>query len=72
MNQTFGLSWDHGKRKLVAAIALLLIAITLALAPAAATSIEAKRKIEVVVVDDGNVNPAVKTPVFMVQGSTWG
>lgn len=70
MNQTFGLSWDHGKRKLAAAIALLLIAITMAVAPAA-SSLEAKKSVEVVVTDSGAAFE-VQTSSFYLRGSTWG
>jgi len=71
MNQTFGLSWDHGKRKLAAAIALLLIAITLAVAPAAG-SIEAGRKSVDDVVTDDSASFGLQTSSFSLRGSTWG
>lgn len=65
MNRTFGLSWDHGKRKLAGAIALLLIAVSLAIAPAA-TSLEAGRNAKAEV----SVGPVEIS--YTVMGSTWG
>lgn len=65
MKRTFGLSWDHGKRKLAAAVALLLIAITLAVAPAT-TSLEARRGIEL------GTTVEVESTSFTLRGSTWG
>ncbi|MDH5422823.1 MAG: hypothetical protein OEY55_13550 [Acidimicrobiia bacterium] len=66
MNQTFGLSWDHGKRKLAAAIALLAIAVSLALTPAT-TSLEAGKK-----TGNGAVTVEVQSTSFSLRGSTWG
>lgn len=66
MNRTFGLSWDHGKRKLAAAIALLAIAISLALAPAT-TSLEAGKKTA-----DVSVTVELQSTSFTLRGSTWG
>ncbi len=65
MKQTLGLSWEHGKRKLVAAVALLLIAITLAATPAA-SSLQASRSI------DSGVSVHSDTGSFTHRGSTWG
>lgn len=65
MKQTFGLSWDRGKRKLAAAVALLLIAITLALAPATA-SLEARRSADI------GLTVEVQNTSFTLRGSTWG
>lgn len=65
MKRTFGLSWDHGKRKLAAAVALLLIAITLAISPATA-SLEARRG------PDAGTTAEVRGNNFSVRGSTWG
>ncbi|MDH5422822.1 MAG: hypothetical protein OEY55_13545 [Acidimicrobiia bacterium] len=65
MKQTFGLSWDHGKRKLAAAVALLVITITLALAPAN-SSLEAGRSA------DTGITVGVESTSFTLRGSTWG
>lgn len=65
MKHTFGLSWDHGRRKLVAAVALLLVVIALAVSPAV-TSLEAKRTADV------GTTVEVQGPGFSIQGSTWG
>ncbi len=65
MKHTFGLSWDHGRRKLVAAVSLLLIAIALAASPTA-SSIEARRGADV------GVNVEVQSANFALRGSTWG
>ena len=69
MKQAFGLSWDHGKKKLIAAVALLLIAITMALTPAASTQ-EAKQwtpePVEV------GVTVQIQSTSFSFRGSTWG
>lgn len=65
MKRTFGLSWDHGKRKLAAAVALLLIAITLAISPATA-SLEARH------LPDAGTTAVGRGSSFSVRGSTWG
>lgn len=65
MKQTFGLSWDHAKRTLIAAIALLLIAITLAATPAS-SSLQASRSV------DSGVNVHSNTDSLTHRGSTWG
>jgi hypothetical protein len=65
MKQTFGLSWDHGKRKLIAAIALLLIAITLAATPTA-SGLQASRSF------DSGVSVHSNADSFSHRGSTWG
>ena len=65
MKQTFGLSWEHGKRKLAAAVALLVIAITLALAPAT-SSLEAGRSADI------GITVGVEKTSFTLRGSTWG
>lgn len=65
MSQTLGLSWDHEKHKLAAAIALLLVAISLAIAPAA-TRPEAGRSAKAEV----SVGPVEIS--YTVMGSTLG
>lgn len=65
MKHTFGLSWDHGKRKLVAAVALLLVAFALAAAPTAA-SIESRKVAEV------GATVEIQSTSFTLRGSTWG
>ncbi|MBK5268991.1 MAG: hypothetical protein JJE47_16345 [Acidimicrobiia bacterium] len=69
MKQTFGLSWENGKQKLIAAIVLLLIAVTMALAPAA-SNIEAAKK----TLNQAEVGVTVKiqTSSYSLRGSTWG
>ncbi len=62
---THGLSWDHGKRKLAAAVALLLIAITLAVTPAV-SSLESAKSL------DAGTTVEIQTTSVSFRGSTWG
>lgn len=62
------LSWEHGKQKLAAAVALLLIAISLALTPAI-TSLESARPTSDAVQTSATVQ--IKTTSFSLRGSTW-
>lgn len=65
MKQHFGLSWEHGKQKLIAAVALLAIAIALAAAPAA-SSYDAARGVKPI------PQGQVETTTYSILGSTWG
>jgi len=65
MKQDFGLSWQHGKQKLIAAVALLAIAIALAVAPAASSFDAAKGA-------KSTPPGQVEITTYSILGSTWG
>jgi hypothetical protein len=65
LKHTLGLSWDHGKQKLAAAVALLLIAIGLAVTPAV-SSLEASKP------RDAGVTVQIHSTSVSFRGSTWG
>ncbi|MBK5268993.1 MAG: hypothetical protein JJE47_16355 [Acidimicrobiia bacterium] len=65
MKHTLGLSWEHGKQKLAAAVALLLIAITLAVTPAV-SSLEASEPL------DAGTKVQIQSTSVSFRGSTWG
>ncbi len=65
MKQNLGLSWQHGKQKLIAAVALLAIAIALAVAPTASSFDAAKGT-------KPTLSDQVETTTYSILGSTWG